>query len=405
MASKIAAAIKHKVRASKSKEKKPLGLSTGSTLLNLAISGRSSVGLLSGHYYFFVGDSASGKTFAVLTSLAEACLNSAFDKYDLIYDASEQGALMDFTKFFGKKMASRVQAPGRDPDGGPSHSATIEEFYFNVQDAIDREKPFIYVLDSMDGLTSEDESKKFEANKKLYRKAVAKQWRAKMGDDESSSPEDAMKGSYGDGKAKKNSANLRRVISSLHKSDSILVVINQTRDNIGAKGPFADKKTRSGGHALRFYATVEMWSSIRERIKKKVRGVDKPMQIGIVCEVKVKKNRVTGKERSIEIPIYYSHGIDDTGSCVRFLLQHKRWETTARKKVMVGKKPAVGDTGDIMQKNVVAPEFQFEGKAEDLVAYIEGCNKEKELRRIVTEVWDDIESQCEVKRRNKYAAE
>ena len=42
-------------------------LGTGSTLLNLAISGKTCGGFPAGKYVFFVGDSSSGKTFLALT--------------------------------------------------------------------------------------------------------------------------------------------------------------------------------------------------------------------------------------------------------------------------------------------------------------------------------------------------
>ncbi|KKL16215.1 hypothetical protein LCGC14_2497770, partial [marine sediment metagenome] len=38
-------------------------------------------------------------------------------------------------------------------------------------------------------------------------------------------------GSYGDGKAKKNSAGIRQLLGPLNKSGSIIFKINQTRDN------------------------------------------------------------------------------------------------------------------------------------------------------------------------------
>jgi hypothetical protein len=82
-------------------------LSTGSTLLNLACSGKVSGGFIKGHYYHFVGDSSSGKTFLCLTCLAEAAINPHFDDYQLIHDDAENGSLFDFGKFFGPKMAGR----------------------------------------------------------------------------------------------------------------------------------------------------------------------------------------------------------------------------------------------------------------------------------------------------------
>jgi RecA/RadA recombinase len=248
-------------------------LGSGSTLLNLACSDQVRGAFITGNYYFFVGDSASGKTFFALTCLAEASVNKEFDDYRFIYDNSEGGALMDIKKFFGSRVAERLEPPQLTEEDEPECSSTIEEFYFNVDDAIKEGKPFIYILDSMDCLSSKDEADKFVDTKTAHRKG------------------NQTAGSYGDGKAKKNSANLRRLMAPLRKSNSILIIINQTRDNLGFG---FEKKTRSGGHALRFYACVEIWSSVKEKISKTVKG--KKRQLGVRCKLNIKKNRITGCE-------------------------------------------------------------------------------------------------------------
>lgn len=333
-------------------------VSTGSTILNIACSGNPDNGFMKGHYYFIVGDSASGKTFLSLTCLAEASINEKFNDYRFIYDNSEDGALMDLSKFFGKKVAERIEPPSMD-DGLPVFSSTIEDFYFHLDDAVKTGKPFIYVLDSMDSLSSIDEIEKFDETKETVRKGRQ------------------ATGSYGDGKAKKNSANLRRILAPLKKTGSILIIINQTRDNLGFG---FEKKTRSGGHALRFYACIEMWSSIKSKIKKTVEG--KPRTIGIECQIQIKKNRLIGKESTITVPIYYSHGIDDVGSCINYLLEENHWKLKAN--------------------SIVADEFNFKGTFEKLVKFIEKEGKESELRQIVKSVWSNIEESCAIKRKFRY---
>jgi len=278
-------------------------LSTGSTLLNLALTGKPNCGFIKGRYHFIVGDSTSGKTFLSLTCLAEAAKNSNFKKYRFIYDDAEGGALMDFGKFFGEKVARRIRPPRKTKDSSPLYSVSIEEFYYNVDDAIRKEKPFIYILDSMDSLSSTNEEAKFKQHKNAWRKGTK------------------APGSYGDGKAKKNSVGIRQLLTPLRESNSILIIINQTRDNIGFG---FEKKTRSGGHALRFYATWEIWSSVVGKITRTVGGSVR--QLGVICRIKIKKNRVTGRERTIDIPIYHSFGIDDIGSCVEFLIKEKHWK-------------------------------------------------------------------------------
>ncbi len=355
--------IKNKLRKRKRKRKLTTKdfVGTGSTLLNLACTGKPNRGFAKGKYYFIVGDSISGKTFLSLTCLAEASINPNFDNHRFIYDNSEGGALMDVKKFFGKKVFQRMEPPSWDNDRGSIYSSTIEEFYYHIDDAFRYGKPFVYILDSMDSLSSRAEGDKFDEQKRAYRKGKT------------------SAGSFTDGKAKTNSQNLRKVISTLKREQqSILIIINQTRDNIGFG---FEKKSRSGGHALRFYATIEMWSSVIGKIVKTVHG--KKRQLGVNCKIQIKKNRFTGKERHIKIPIYHSFGIDDIGSCIDYLVEEDHWEQTKKGKI-------------------TATEFDFEGSREKLIMYIEENEYEHDLRDIVGDVWNEIEEACTVKRKRRY---
>jgi len=334
-------------------------VSTGSTLLNLACTGFPNRGFAMGHYYFIVGDSRSGKTWLSLTCLAEASINPYFDKHRFIFDNVENGALMNIEKYFGKRVFDRIEWPGQHP------SFTIEEFYFNVENALKQKQPFIYVLDSMDSLSSKAEGKKFKELQKAFE------------------TDKDTTGSYGDGKAKVNSSMLRRVIGKkLSKSNSILIIINQTRDKMNA-GKFEEKKTRSGGHALTFYASLEMWSSVAAKIQRVVRGQKKT--IGNFCRIKIKKNRFVGEENTIKIPIFYKIGFDDIASCIDFLLEWKHW-----KKV----------------KGIIkAKEFRCKGDYRKLIRRIESKGYEKDLSELVGDVWNEIieESNIEFKgRKNRY---
>jgi len=334
-------------------------LSTGSTLLNLACTGKPLRGFAKGYYYFIVGDSASGKTFLSLTCLAEASINKNFDNYRFIYDNSVSGALMNLVKFFGQRVAYRIEPPAVDDDECAVYSETIEDFYYHIDDALEQDQPFIYILDSMDSLTSYAEQEKFQEQKDAHRKGKS------------------TTGSYGDGKAKKNASNIRQLLGPLQRSGSILIILNQTRDNLGFG---FEKKTRSGGHALRFYATIEMWSSVKSKIKKTVKG--KTRQLGVLCKIQIKKNRSTGKERVVEVPIYHSHGIDDIGSCVDYLTDEGYWAGKGKK--------------------ISAKDFDFIGSRDKLIKYIEDNNQEKATRIIVGKVWNEIEDACVVKRKKRY---
>jgi RecA/RadA recombinase len=339
-------------------------LSSGNTLLNLACSGRPFGAFTRGAFYLVVGDSTSGKTVLAGTCFAEAAINKRFDDYDLIFDNVENGALM-FDKFFGEKIASRIKPPAYDEDRQPVYSTTVEEFYYHLhlsmQRAQKKGRSVIYVIDSENALSSDAEKKK----QKEKRKSIA--------DDTETA------GTMTDSKAQVHSRNLRAACIDLRDTDSILIMISQTRDNMGFGAQF-EPKTRAGGRALKFYAMLEMWSSVKGKIKMTVRG--KARTVGMLCHVKIKKNRFTGKDRSVTLPIYHSFGFDDIGACIDYLLEEKHWKN---------------EGGEIHAK-----ELRFKGSRGDLITYIEDKNMERDLRVIVGEVWNDIEEACEVHRKSRY---
>jgi len=334
-------------------------LSSGSTLLNLACTNNPFGAFTKGKYYFLVGDSASGKTFLSMTCFAEALRHPSFKNYRLIYDNVEDGMNIDLEKLFNKEVAKRVEPPRKDADGSPIYSMLIEEFYYNLDNAIKDNKPFIYILDSMDGLDSEAESTKFEEEKEAHEKGKT------------------VSGSYGTQKARKNSDNMRRAVHKLKKSGSILIVISQTRDNIGFG---FEKKTRSGGRSLTFYATIEIWSSITGKIKKTVKG--KTRQIGVHINLKVKKNRITGELHESKMDIFPSYGIDDIGSCIDYLIEEKWWS--------------------LQGKKIVAKEFDVVLSRDKLIKHIEENNLYKELQVTAGRCWREIRQACSLDRKNRY---
>ncbi len=336
-------------------------LNTGSTLLNLACTDHPDFGFLKGSYYYLVGDSMSGKTFTSLSCFAEACRNEAFDRYRLIFDDVEGGALMDIKHYFGREVAKRLESPAVRNSRSVC-SDTIESFYYHITDLL-RGPPFIYVLDSQDSLTSKASTQKFLKQKRASEEG------------------EMATGSYGDGKAKYHSEHIREVLAGLRKTQSILIIIGQTRDNLGMS---FEKKTRSGGRALRFYANLEIWTSVIGKIRKLVRGTKRT--VGVKCLAEVKKNRVTGKvgkDRSALIPIYYDYGIDDIGSCIDFLIAEKHWPR-------VGK--GIYEAHDVL----------FQGSRNAIIGHVEEEDLEDKVRHLTAKVWGDIEEESRPKRKRRY---
>ena len=329
-------------------------LSTGSTLLNCALTGSPFWGFGKGDYVFLVGDSMSGKTWLSLTMFAEASRRRAFKDYQFIFDQPEAGALMDIEFFFGKRAARRLG----DPLNGISR--TTQEFYFNITDAMER-GPCLYVLDSMDALNDIDDVQQFEKMKKAH----------KSGKDSS--------GSYGTGKARTNSQGLRLVMDMLQQTGSILLIISQTRENIGFGAQF-NPKTRSGGKALRFYANVEVWTSVIGQLKKTVKK--KERSIGSMVRADIIKNRHNGQKHKIAIPIYTSYGMDNTGSCVDFLVDEGHWS-----------KPKL---------TIDAHDLELTGTRDNLIGSIEDNDMETVTAEIVGEVWNEIIDESRLDRKARY---
>lgn len=355
--------LKEILRRKRSDDTSPLRpkgmLSSGSTLLNLACTGNPFRAFMRGAFYLVIGDSSAGKTMAAGTCLAEAAMNPLFDEYQLIFDNVENGALF-FHDFFGPRINERIQPPVYDAKGNPDSSHSVQDFYYNAYDVM-KKGPAVIVLDSEPALTSEAEQKKF-----LKKKKAAEE-------------DEEVAGSYGDGKAAYHSQNLRNLHAHARDTDSIVIMLTQTRDNIGFTAKY-EPKVRPGGRALKFYAMLECWFSIKKKLTRTIN--DKERKIGIIARVDVKKNRFTGKDRTVEFPIYTSFGIDDLGSCIDFLVAEKHWKQT--------------------KGTIQAEEFNFEGGREKLVRRIEDQNLERDLRLLTGEVWTDIERALEVQRKKRY---
>jgi RecA/RadA recombinase len=341
-------------------------LSTGSTLLNLAISDKSRGGFMKGCYYHIVGDSDSGKTFVSMTAFAEATLNDEFQNYRFIHDNTEDGALMDVEQFFGKRVNAKIEPPAGTRKE-PIYSSTVEEFYFHLDDAFRAKKPFIYILDSLDALDSKPDQKKFQQHKTAHNKPKKE------------GVEEKEAGSYGMAKAKLNASGLRTVFNKLKRSGSILLVISQAKVDMRFGMP-PGSKTFSGGTSLKFYAHAQIWTSPAGPISEKIQG--RPRNLGVHVKAVVKKNRHTGRKAGVRIPIYWSYGIDDLGSCIDFMVEEKEWTKS---------------------KGLIhAKELSLVKKKEDLIAHIEANDLEGKLRSLVGKKWLAIKQACKIKRKRRY---
>lgn len=336
-------------------------LSTGSTLLNLALTDKHDGGWLTGRFYNVVGDSSSGKSFMCLTSLAEAANNPAFDDYRLIYDDVEVANTFDVEKLFGL-LAERMEAP-RYEDDAPIYSNTVEDFYANVMRLCKEGTPFIYVLDSIDALTSNSELDR--ADEYIDAQDKGKE----------------VKGSYKMDKAKLLTEILRVITTEIAKTNSIVIAISQTRDNIDPRTSMFTPKTRAGGRALKFFATGEMWLAHLQNIN----NTKYDRKIGDRTKIKVSKNKVTGKCREISMTLLYSYGIDDVAENLGFLI-----DTNNLPKITAQKFDATHLCGKEGTKQALLDAFYSDRAAQ------------KNLALECERVWREIEDACVIQRPSRY---
>ncbi len=340
-------------------------VSTGATLLNLALSDHIDRGYPLGRIIHLIGDSSTGKTLLALTMMAEATINKSLDKHHLIYDETEAGMEFNLEDMFGKNMKRLKFWPTKR-----DKPRTTQDWHDDLLRTIVKEKKnIVYVLDSYDALNVEEE----------------------LGEEAS-----LKKGGWKTGKAIASSETLRKICGMGEGTNSVLVVISQTRVNLGAN-LFGPKKTVSGGDAWKFYSTVEIWLHNGPKITKKVRGVEE--EIGHYVIAKMGKNRLTGKKRVVMFPVYYSYGVDDVRSMIEWLLAKGFWEyvkeeeeTEDGEKKKKKKKTEVIDTcGDFIN-----------AKIPELIKYIEDNNLEQKLKEVTGESWNILESEIEDVRKPRY---
>lgn len=266
-------------------------ISTGCAVLDQVLGG----GYVLGRMTNLIGDKSSGKTLLAIEAIAN--FHRTHPDGVMRYLEAESAFDQDYARALGMPVdqvewAKPVNAKTGDSD------RTVEWMFDDIRDMLKRLKgrPGIYVVDSLDALSDRAE---------LAR--------------------DISDGSFGAQKAKKLGEMFRRLVGEMEESRLLLIIISQIRDKINAM--FGEKYTRSGGHAMDFYATHCLWLSQIETLKRTVAKIERPVGLGI--RAKCKKNKVGLPLRECDFPLLFGYGIDDITANVEWLIEAGREDVLA----------------------------------------------------------------------------
>lgn len=257
-------------------------VSTGSTLLDLAISGGvvRGGGIPGGIMMEIFGPSGVGKT----SLMAEICA-SAQARGGVIKILDPEGRLnRDYCRKFGLDI---------DYEKDYDRPDTVKEVFEIIEEEWeDDESKVINVIgcDSIAALSTDMEMEK----------------------------EDKMGGK----RAKDFSAGLRKMARIIAGNNKIVVFTNQVRQTMASFGP---KWTTPGGEAVKFYSSLRIKGSLVSKLERKAKVVvDESKIIGIESEFEVVKSSIDEPYRSAPIYIIFNYGIDDIRGNLQWFKKHTK---------------------------------------------------------------------------------
>ncbi len=254
-------------------------ISTGSTLLDLAISNKPNGGIAVGRITEINGLESSGKSLIGAHILAETQKKGGV----AVYIDTETSVSQDFLKVIGVDINSMLYL----------HLETVEDIFEAIEHIVakvresDKDRLVTILVDSVAA-----------ASTKVEMQA------------------DFDKDGWATAKAIIISKAMRKITQMIGRQKVALVFTNQLRQKLGVM--FGDPWTTSGGKALPFHASTRVRLKNKGQIKDAKKNV-----IGMTILSQVIKNRLGPPLRKAEFPLYFESGIDDVGSWLTVMKDYK----------------------------------------------------------------------------------
>lgn len=343
---KLSSQMKRKVTADPAaKEKEYDGdfgtvISTGSTLLDLAISGGRirGGGLPGGILVECFGPSGSGKT-VVLSEIAGGVQRQGGE---IMFADPEARLNKQFASMFGLTLK----------EGSYSRPDTVTELFKSTNNwsptSFKNKRINGIFADSLAALSTDMEMTKEEGDK--------------MG----------MK------RAKDFSEQLRKFCRIIAEKNYLMVCSNQIRQNLDA-GLYGEKYTTPGGVSIGFYSSLRLRFMKPEKIKDKIKVQKKDVTrvIGVEVQVEVYKSSIWKPYHTAPVYILFDYGIDD----IRANLQYVK---------------------DFTKNTIYSVMRQkLDVSLEESIKMIEEDKLEEHLKEEVIELWEEIEARFEKERKPK----
>jgi len=257
-------------------------ISTGSSILDLAISNRKNGGLPVGRITELTGLEASGKSLLAAHLLANTQKQGGL----AVYIDTENAMNEDFAKCIGIDVSKMLYI----------QLETVEDIFEVIENIItkvresDKDRLVSIVVDSVAAATTKvEQADDFDQTGWATQKAIIL------------------------------SKAMRKITQMIGRQRICLIFTNQLRVKLGAM--FGDPYTTSGGKAIGFHASCRLRLKAAGQIKVKVNGKDQV--IGIKTKAQVVKNRMGPPLRTAEFNILFDSGIDDYGSWLQMMKDAK----------------------------------------------------------------------------------